>query len=176
MTSVVRPALQEMIDKILPILRDTVVKGTNNSFAVVGPYGCGKSLVRPLEQSSSIGPIGEFSQPQWWLQRSHGCLSTTAVLTSGSHAQAVSKALQQIQKEAQAERGPEKAFTVHLSGALHSDKAQALKFVARKLCEDSGMPFVNTATVQENEIFLRQVLAHMGRHAHPFLACHKRLN
>jgi hypothetical protein len=43
----VRPALHEMIQKIVPSVRDTVLHGTNNSFALVGPHGCGKSLVWP---------------------------------------------------------------------------------------------------------------------------------
>jgi hypothetical protein len=44
-TTVVRPELHDMVSKILPSIRETVVNGTNSSFALVGPHGCGKSLV-----------------------------------------------------------------------------------------------------------------------------------
>lgn len=72
-------------------------------------------------------------------------------------------ALQQVQQELETEGSSRQAVTVHLSGALHSDKRRAFKFVARKLCEHCDMKFVSSASVEENEAFLRQVLAHMGR-------------
>lgn len=85
--------------------------------------------------------------------------------------QVLTMALQQVEKEAQQavnseqQHAVQRAITVHLSGALHSDKGRAFKFLARKLCEycPEEMKFVPSATVEENEIFLRQVLDHLSR-------------
>lgn len=92
-------------------------------------------------------------------------------------------ALKQVQQELKTEGSSRQQVTVHLSGALHSDKRRAFKFVARQLCEhcNGDMKFVSSASVEENEAFLRQVLAHMGRWVtftvdHRFAApCHEML-
>lgn len=165
---VVRPELQEMIDKIVPSLRETVLHGTSNSFALVGPHGCGKSLVCPFRTRSNQSAWYLFAAPMsvdaLWVRSLAAKSQVFATsLTSGAFVQALNMALQQVKREPQAGGRPQ-AVTVHLSGALHSDKRRALKFVARTLCEYcEDMKFHGTASVEENEVFLRQVLAQMGR-------------
>jgi hypothetical protein len=75
--------------------------------------------------------------------------------------QAVYKAVRDVLRKRAG--GPCVPAVIELTSTLFCDEKQAIKYIARSLCDHFKYSFANAACVEENLRFLHEVLEKMGR-------------